>query len=406
MIRQTAAQAARAMNRSAIEHSLPLCKALLCSAQLVTMQRAGLRYALVAATSAGGASYVLSKGVVHLDSEPGKPAPTPKKSWDVGPYAVWVWGSNRNNTLATGATTNIKSPRPTDLLRETPLRDLVLHERYGAAVDGTGDVWFWGAGFQGAPSSVTPSLRGKKITSLAATSGKLFGLGKSGHIYALGTTAQEQAQRGETGDADPWWYLGLGGLFKTSPGVYYRRLAAPLNAGEKFVQIAAGKNHLLAVTSSGRTFSLAVNADGNSHFQLGLRELSDSLTLIPSLSAISVAQVACGDNTSFARTSPEGRVLGWGQNALGNIGLGANASVEIVPVPSEVVLSRGYPGGTSIKCLDVRAGGNNTFFTVQRMAQGDTSPAIDLLASGSGIAGTLGNGLWSSAQGSPVRVKT
>lgn len=368
------------------------------------MQRAGLRYAIVAAASAGGASYILSKSAVHLDSEPpAKAAPIAKKSWDAGPYAIWVWGSNRNGTLATGGVANIKSPRPTDVLKETPLRDLVLHEKYAAAVDGAGDVWFWGSGFGGC----TSSLRGKKITKLAATSGKVYGLGKSGHIYALGTTAESQApQREDTGDSDPWWYLGLGGLFRTSPGVHYQRLSAPLNPGEKFVQIAAGKNHLLAVTSSGRTFSLAVNAQGNSHSQLGLRGTSDTLKLIPSLAGISVAQVACGDNTSFARTFPEGRVLGWGQNALGNIGLGANASVEIVPVPSEVVLSRGYPGGTSIKCLDVSAGGNNTFFTVQRIAQGDSSPAVDLLASGSGIAGTLGNGLWSSAQGSPVRVKT
>lgn len=68
--------------------------------------------------------------------------------------AVWVWGSNRNNTLlppANGSTptsNQLKVARPTPYVpKATPLRDLVLAEKYGAAVDGRGDLWFWGNGY-------------------------------------------------------------------------------------------------------------------------------------------------------------------------------------------------------------------------------------------------------------------
>lgn len=80
-------------------------------------------------------------------------------------------------------------------------------------------------------------------------------------------------------------------------------------------------------------------------------------------------------------------------------------SVEAVHSPVEVVLARAYSGGTSVRCLDVQAGGGTTFFVIERMDPGKGT-FVDLLACGNGLSGALGNGLWSSASGSPVRVKT
>lgn len=114
--------------------------------------------------------------------------------------------------------------------------------------------------------------------------------------------------------------------------------------------------------------------------------------------------MASSDRTSFVRT-PGGRVLGWGANESGQIGLGANATVEMVSVPVEVVLARNYPGGTVLTCTDIKAAGQTTFYTVERaMAGKDT--VVDLLACGNGMSGSLGNGMWSSANGVPTRVKT
>lgn len=194
-----------------------------------------------------------------------------------------------------------------------------------------------------------------------------------------------------------------------------------MRSGEKWAGISAGTHHLLAVTTKGRAFSLPLSAQANTHRQLGTRqELSPTLrevpadsdprywptlTEIPSLSGIEVAQVATSDRSSFVRT-PTGRVLGFGANEVGQIGLGSNAAVETIQVPVEVVLAKGYPGGTAVSCIDIKAGGTTTFFTVERSATGKQGTFVDLLACGSGINGALGNGLWSSANGSPSRVKT
>ena len=228
-----------------------------------------------------------------------------------------------------------------------------------------------------------------------------------------------------------WWSW----LSSSDAGVDYVELKAEggLKGGEKWAGASAGLHHLLAVTTKGRTFSLPLSPSGNSHRQLGTRQVFETpfpvpssaasaipsspslppesdprfattLTEIPSLSSIQIAQVITSDRTSFVRTH-NGRVLGFGANEVGQIGLGANAAVEIVQVPVEVVLAKNYPGGTQVNCLDIQAGGQTTFFTVERSTPGKGT-FVDLLACGNGMSGALGNGLWSSASGSPVRVKT
>jgi alpha-tubulin suppressor-like RCC1 family protein len=140
-----------------------------------------------------------------------------------------------------------------------------------------------------------------------------------------------------------------------------------------FVSIAAGTNHLLALTSKGRVFAHPINKKANQYGQLGFckfgipnhtaaitsspshmdvelipKSLADpfwnssrseringstvsdnliniddskirfclSLFEIPVLRDVDVAQIAAGSRTSFARTT-NGRVLGWGANEYG-----------------------------------------------------------------------------------------
>ena len=140
----------------------------------------------------------------------------------------------------------------------------------------------------------------------------------------------------------------------------------------RFVAISAGSDHLLALTSSGRTFAHPISKLANSHGQLGFRKFdvpaqssdaapiksssrlpveltpnaitdpytkssassrpatstsseilpllddqnirfSDSLFEIPVLKGIKVTQVIAAGRTSFIKTET-GKVLGWGAN--------------------------------------------------------------------------------------------
>lgn len=138
----------------------------------------------------------------------------------------------------------------------------------------------------------------------------------------------------------------------------------------RFVAISAGADHLLALTSSGRTFAHPFSTMANSHGQLGFRQFdiparfsdvtlrtspsrqsveltpksiidanakasatsrpasspevlpqfddqdircSDALFEIPGLKGIKIAQIVAAGRTSFVKTET-GKVLGWGAN--------------------------------------------------------------------------------------------
>ena len=133
----------------------------------------------------------------------------------------------------------------------------------------------------------------------------------------------------------------------------------------RFVSVSVGEHHLLALTSTGRTFTHPLSHKANSHGQLGMRHLEFSaggvsrtvdlvpdavkdpyalssprgraqstrqiipnvaepkdlegcnvLFEIPALNGVRISQIATGSRTSFVRTS-DGRVLGWGANEFG-----------------------------------------------------------------------------------------
>lgn len=140
----------------------------------------------------------------------------------------------------------------------------------------------------------------------------------------------------------------------------------------RFIDISAGCDHLLALTSAGRTFAYPISKLANSHGQLGFRKFdipaqssevtstipssrlpveltpqaiadpyakassqsrpassssseilrllddrdirfSDTLFEIPGLKGIKITQVVAGGRTSFVKTDT-GKVLGWGAN--------------------------------------------------------------------------------------------
>jgi alpha-tubulin suppressor-like RCC1 family protein len=148
------------------------------------------------------------------------------------------------------------------------------------------------------------------------------------------------------------------------------------NEIDRFVSISAGDNHLLALTSGGRTFAHPINMSANTYGQLGFRKFdvpdhslptghahlhptrvaveltpksvsdpyanasrarrqtpeepiaaqpelddsgirfSDKLFEIPALKGIKVGAIAAGSRSSFVKSS-DGRVLGWGANQFG-----------------------------------------------------------------------------------------
>ncbi|OJT08890.1 Protein FMP25, mitochondrial [Trametes pubescens] len=391
-----------------------------------------------------------------------------------------VWGANKAHILEDDLPESVRVPTPSEWFDNVALRDLALHEQHAACVDARGDIYQWGDGFFGnepGSSHTKPrvTLRGKNITQLQLTRSRVFALSASGRVYVLSSRQAEQAlpAGAPTPASTPWW--GTGWLWGEEEEVNFAEITPNegLKRGERFVQISAGTDHMLAVTSEGRTFAHPITLSANSHGQLGFRKcdvpspvdlehfhlphkhpripleltpksiadpyakaspatrpassparssealvgkeavavgldeanirFSDRLFEVPALKGVKVDRVATGGRSSFVKTAA-GKVLGWGANEFGQIGLGGNVTLETITVPTEVILWRATPATMRTTCVDVFAGGDLTMFEVER-SDGSGMPYIDVLACGNGQYGGLGNAMYSNSQGTPVRAK-
>ncbi|KAF5391339.1 hypothetical protein D9757_002046 [Collybiopsis confluens] len=366
-----------------------------------------------------------------------------------------VWGSNNSQKLLPKiegpASQVLRSPTPAKWLHNVALRDIAFHKEYAAAIDARGNVYQWGHGAE-EPSCI---LKGKKnIREIRLTNSKIYALSTSGNIFAL---SADRASHLNPATSTPWptgWLWGgknFGNFQEITPNT-------PLDRGEKFVSISAGQDHLLGLTSNGRAFAHPLNRNANAYGQLGFRKFDapdpsvqtkaripvelvpksvidpfsraspfkrsnltpnpEQATIhidlpfcpnvfeIPSLKGINLSKVVAGGRSSFALTST-GRVLAWGANEYGQLGLGDSVTLDTITVPTEVILWRMASSGTQTRCLDVFAGGDLTCFIVERARQvtAQRSTSIEVLLSGNGQNGSLGNNLYTNVQGSPVRAR-
>ncbi|KAJ7694182.1 regulator of chromosome condensation 1/beta-lactamase-inhibitor protein II, partial [Mycena rosella] len=350
-----------------------------------------------------------------------------------------VWGSNRCAACCPVYSTTIKKPYAVTWLDNVALRDLALHERHAACVDARGDVYQWGEGYASSDlgdGQPTRTLSGKGIVKLQLTDRRVFALSESGKVYVLASSASNQAP---TEPRAPWWKF-----WASSQLVDFAELTPQQNFGwgEKFISISAGRDHLLALTSAGRAYSCPINKNANACGQLGFDapdlwspahipksiaspslaaanassrqppetsspdddiRFCTTLYEIPVLNGIKIAQVATGTRSSFVRT-PAGKVLAWGANEHGQLGLGVKFPSDSIVIPTEVVLWPTKSQQSSTRCLGVYAGGDLAGFTIER-APANEATTVELLMCGDGQWGGLGNNLYSNAQVNPVRVQ-
>ncbi|EKM55652.1 uncharacterized protein PHACADRAFT_121379 [Phanerochaete carnosa HHB-10118-sp] len=433
-----------------------------------------------AIAAAGGLWYV-TREEIHNDAviaptaaAAGKKTTVTGVSRQDGSLATLVWGSNKNHLLSADSQIpdSVRTPAAVDWLQDIALRDIALQEKHAACIDANGDVYQWGDGFFGSSGSASSSsgkpvltLRGKNVMCLQATADRVFALSASGRIYALAANQvkQELSAGQPIPSSNPWW--GTGWFWGEEEIIDFAEIMPQEKLGwnERFVSISAGKDHILALTNTGRTFAHPINLQANAYGQLGMRKVdvpdhshdghphlhhirkqldltpkaiadpyakstpavrratepteskslelavndssihfSDRLFEVPALEGVKVDRIAAGARSSFVLSG--GRVLGWGANEFGQIGLGGNVTLAVITVPTEVILWRTTPRTTKTTCLDIYAGGDLAFFKVERV-DGTAMPFVDVLACGNGQWGGLGNNLFSNGQGTPVRAR-
>ncbi|PKI84821.1 hypothetical protein MVES1_000926 [Malassezia vespertilionis] len=374
--------------------------------------------------------------------------------------AVYAWGSNKSKVAApSSGKATVNTPSAIPAFEGVGFRDMQLCTTYGAAADVHGDVVQWGTGFTGDAPDAFPvpqrTLVGKDIVRLELCGPKIYALSRAGDIYVFASARANQSVHYS-------WMEKLAG----SSSIDYVKLGAQGGrfSSEKFCDIAGGEHHLLALSTSGHVWGVPVDAEANTYGQLGYARtelnavrdgqpvsvewqlqprvvqrtqgsdksvdavphrsiIMDSTSIryatklraIPSLENSTFAEIAAGSAHSLARTL-DGRVLGWGANGNGQLGLGVSTSVDTVAVPTEVCWPRSLVGRRA-QCLRIAAGGVTSMFAVQSAGVAgktdkDAPPPftmesrIDLLAAGGGARGTLGNAQRPQTCSAPVRVRT
>jgi alpha-tubulin suppressor-like RCC1 family protein len=204
--------------------------------------------------------------------------------------------------------------------------DAAISDARGAQAAAGGQAWAWGLNDHGQLGDGTTTKSqvpvkvllpaGTTVTAVSAGRFHSLALTSAGHVLAWGENL-----RGELGDGT-----------KTDSNVPVR---VKLPRGVKVVAISAGFGHSLAVTSSGQVFAWGNNQRG----QLGDGSTTDRLTpvRVHLPAGTKVTAVSAGAIFSLALTST-GRVLAWGLNHRGQLGIGVTRDRHI---PVRVKLPRG-----------------------------------------------------------------
>jgi alpha-tubulin suppressor-like RCC1 family protein len=307
-----------------------------------------------------GAGYAIGDGTFEQ-----RPLPTPVTGLsDVlavagslnGGYAlrsegtVEAWGNNELGQLGQGTTTG-RAASPVLVKGLGEVTAISAQGNFCLALLSNGTVVAWGANEHGQLGDGTTETRTEPVpvsgleNVVAIAAGKTHSLAllSSGEVRAWGAGAHGQLGNGTTADSStPVAVSGLSGV----------------------TAIAAGSEHSLALTSAGAVWSWG----RNEHGQLGNGGTTDATTpgAVSGLSG-GITAIAAGGTHSLA-LHLGGTVLAWGQNNLGQIGIGTaderpiTEPVEVHSLSTATAISAGWFTSMALRSDGtVVSWGENTF---------------------------------------------
>ncbi|MCL2465060.1 MAG: Ig-like domain-containing protein, partial [Micrococcales bacterium] len=258
---------------------------------------------------------------------------------------VYAWGTNTSGQMGDGTTSaSVPTPVQPELPAGTDVVQVTAGQQFAAALASDGTVYSWGEGTYG-QLGFTPSTSprqslvpmparaigsGKKIVQISAGGTHVLALTQDGLVYRWGNDINGQGGDGVTS----------GGAVQVGP------VSTLASSGLTFTQVAAGSEDSFALASNGTVYAWGRNQFG----QLGDGTTTDSATAQPVTglpAGTDIVQVAAGSNFTLALTS-NGTIYGWGRNNYGQLGDGTTTDSSVP------VLVTGLPAGKDI--VQVAAG--------------------------------------------------
>ena len=140
-------------------------------------------------------------------------------------------------------------------------------------------------------------------------------------------------------------YFGVAGLGGSASSEKTRPL--PNLKKKKIVQITCGEFHSMALSASGDLYAWGMGFEG----QLGLNsqyKVASSPRYLNFFYRKPVKFVACGYNYSLAITRDDSLLYGWGENKLGQLGLGNNRQIIDQPTLINIIDQYGGQEGSTL----------------------------------------------------------
>lgn len=273
---------------------------------------------------------------------------------------VYAWGANDKGQLGIGSTSDERQPVRANTPREMAFSAVAAGDGFTLALASSGQLYAWGwnsfgqLGIGSTTDQTEPAAvhapDGVQFTQVATGLYRVVALATDGSVYAWGWN--DQGQLGDGTKVDQTVPVRL----HSPPGVTFKQLASGTFEsfalasngdlyswgqrsddrkpdsphsdpaamvrilrpdGVTFTDIAAGAEHLLALTPDGKLYAWGDNSRG----QLGIGTFESSQIPVavgggdPTFSKL----LAAGDLGSYARGS-DGYVYGWGANSHGQLG--------------------------------------------------------------------------------------
>jgi alpha-tubulin suppressor-like RCC1 family protein len=238
---------------------------------------------------------------------------------------VWSWGANNNGMLCLGDALPRTIPHRVDEFGEPGTAAIAIARGYDHVLILRSDGSVWGCGLNNvgqlgdgtsgdaASRSLPTRVLGlpANIVQVAAASQSSYALAADGQVYAWGRN-----QYGNLGN----------GTASSSTAAAPMPALVPGLAG--VVMLATGRDHVLAATAAGDVLAWGLNA---SHQVNGTED--DVLSPVAIAHVADARAVYANGNQGFYE-DPAGRLLGWGQNGSGNLGIPED---DDQPAPSSPV---------------------------------------------------------------------
>jgi len=241
---------------------------------------------------------------------------------------LFSFGSNTHGQLGVGDRLDRTSLVPVSFLLTGKVSQVTAGRGFSVVVTDSGQVFTWGSNAHGqlglgdlkdrlAPELVKGVLVGVEVSVVAAGMEHVVVMSSLGELYTWGSNARSQ--------------LGVGKqtVRQSSP----LRLQGAIT-GIKFVWVATGGQHTLAVSKSGEVYCWGNNDFG----QLGLGDLEERATphaILHKFTRSKITRAAAGNHHSMALTEG-GDLFTWGGNQCGQLGYENKGGRKFVGYPKRV----------------------------------------------------------------------